>query len=118
MGDTDDVASQPILKRQSVSTTAISLILLGVTIAVFWRLKTHEFLNFDDDLYVTQNPHVKAGLTFRGLGWAFTDRSTGTWHPLTWLSLMLDDQLFGQSAAGFHLTNLFFHLADTGLLSG
>ena len=75
-----------------------------------------EFLNFDDPLYVTENDHVRQGLSWSSLAWAFTTRAADFWHPLTWLSHMLDWQLYGWNAWGHHLTNLMLHMANTLLL--
>ena len=94
----------------------IPLVLALVTIAVFWQVRDHEFINLDDEQYVTQNPHVRGGLTAGGLAWAFTTTHASNWHPLTWLSHMVDSQLFGMNPAGHHLVNLLFHLANTLLL--
>jgi tetratricopeptide (TPR) repeat protein len=97
-------------------TFPICLLLVIATLAAYWQLGSHDFIGFDDQHYVVQNYHVKAGLTAQGLAWAFTDGSTGTWHPLTWLSLMFDGQLFGLNPRAFHFTSLFFHGANTLLL--
>jgi tetratricopeptide (TPR) repeat protein len=86
------------------------------TLLVFWQVRNFDFVNYDDPSYVTENPHVLNGLTADSVRWAFTTIHTGYWHALTWLSLMLDCQLFGPGPAGFHLTNLFFHIANTLLL--
>ncbi len=94
----------------------IPLILALVTLAVFWQVRDHDFINLDDEQYVTQNPHVRGGLTAGGLAWAFTTIHASNWHPLTWLSHMLDSQLFGMDPAGHHLVNLLFHVANTLLL--
>ncbi len=94
----------------------ICLLLIVATIAVFWQVYNHDFVNYDDNLYVTENRHVQAGLTWEGIIWAFTTTHASNWHPLTWLSHMLDCQLFGLNAGGHHLTNLLFHIANTLLL--
>ncbi len=96
----------------------IGLLLSAVTLLVFWPVTTHEFINYDDPLYVTENPQVQAGLTTEGLGWAFGQvTGEGTyWHPLTWLSHMLDCRLFGLNAGRHHLTNLLLHTANVLLL--
>jgi tetratricopeptide (TPR) repeat protein len=83
---------------------------------VFWQVRNFDFVNYDDNDYVSANPHVLNGLSAGAVAWAFTTNHAGNWHPLTWLSLMLDRQLFGPSPAGFHLTNLFFHIANILLL--
>jgi hypothetical protein len=76
----------------------------------------HDFLTFDDDMYVTHNPMVRAGLTWPGVKWAFRAFHSSNWHPLTWLSHMLDVQIFGLWPGGHHLTNAVWHLANTILL--
>ncbi len=87
-----------------------------ITLAVYWPSLTQGFLAYDDQAYVTENPQVRAGLTWRGLVWAFESFSVANWHPLTWLSHMLDCQLYGLKPAGHHLTNLLLHTASTLLL--
>ena len=94
----------------------ICLFLIGATLAVFWALKNNEFVNLDDNVYVTENLYVQAGLTFKGLSWAFTTTHASNWHPLTWLSHMLDCQLFGLKPTGHHLTSLLLHIVNTLLL--
>jgi tetratricopeptide (TPR) repeat protein len=94
----------------------VALGLIGITIAVYWPVATFEFLNFDDPLYVTDNPHVQHGLNWHNVEWALTTLSASNWHPLTWLSHMLDCQLFGQRPGPVHLVNLALHLANTVLL--
>jgi tetratricopeptide (TPR) repeat protein len=94
----------------------ICLVLIITTLAVFWQLKDHEFINFDDPLYVTENLHIQGGITLKGVTWAFTTFHAGNWHPLTWLSHMLDVQFFGLKAGWHHLMNLLFHIASTLLL--
>jgi Flp pilus assembly protein TadD len=92
------------------------LFLAVITAAAFWQVLDHEFINFDDDVYVTQNRHVQAGLTSKGAIWAVTNTEAGFWIPLTWLSLMLDGQFYGLNPCGYHLTNLLLHIANTLLL--
>jgi protein O-mannosyl-transferase len=94
----------------------VCLLLFLATLAVFWQVKNHEFINLDDDQYVTQNPSVRAGLTLKGVAWSFTTAHADFWHPLTWLSHMLDWQLFGNWAGGHHLTSLILHAANAVLL--
>lgn len=94
----------------------ICLLLMVTTLAVFWPLINHEFINFDDDLYVYDNSQVRTGLTLKGVIWAFTTTRTSNWHPLTWLSHMTDCELYGLWPGGHHLTNLLFHIANTLLL--
>jgi len=94
----------------------IGLLLIVATLGVFWQVRSHDFLNYDDDIYVTENPQVQKGFTQESLNWAFTSGYASNWHPLTWLSHMLDYQLFGLNPVGHHLTNLMLHLANTLLL--
>jgi len=94
------------------------LFLVVATSAAYGDLKNHQFINYDDNVYVTDNPPVQGGLTRTGLVWAFTTLHTGMWIPLTWLSFMVDSQLFGLHPGGYFLTNLLFHLANVLLLFG
>jgi tetratricopeptide (TPR) repeat protein len=94
----------------------VCLFLLITTLAVFWQVRSHEFVNFDDDRYITKNHHVRAGLSVQAISWAFAATYESNWHPLTWLSHMLDCQVYGIDPEWHHLTSLFFHLAGTLLL--
>jgi hypothetical protein len=96
----------------------IMALLATATIAVFWRVGRHEFVNYDDPAYVTHNPTVHAGLTWPGVKWPFGELhgEATYWHPITWLSHMLDCQLFGLRPAGHHLTNLVLYTLNTLLL--
>ena len=94
----------------------LCLLLVAVTLAVYWPVLRCDFVNYDDPDYFFSNPHVLAGLSSSNLVWAFCTGHAGNWHPLTWLSLMLDRELFGPGPAGPHFTNLLFHLANTVLL--
>jgi tetratricopeptide (TPR) repeat protein len=90
---------------------AVCLVLAAITFAVFGQTLTHEFVNYDDDQYVYNNPVVTRGLTLKGMVWAFTSIHADNWHPLTWLSHMLDCQLYGLHPGGHHLTNVLLHTA-------
>jgi tetratricopeptide (TPR) repeat protein len=93
------------------------IILLGaLTWLVFGQTFHFEFINFDDGAYVEKNPQVNRGLTTAGVLWAFTHFHSGNWHPLTWLSHMLDCQFFGLNAGWHHLTNVALHAAAAILL--
>ena len=94
----------------------ISLFLVIAVLAVYWPVRNHDFINFDDDLYVTINPHVQAGLTLDSITWAFTSTHAANWHPLTWLSHMLDCRIYGMNPGQHHLTNVLFHILNTLLL--
>lgn len=94
----------------------ISVLLVLAVFAAYWPVQGYAFTHYDDHNYVWQNPHVLGGLSWSGLAWAFTHSYVGNWHPLTWLSHMLDVQLYGLDAGGHHVTNLQFHAANTVLL--
>jgi hypothetical protein len=87
-----------------------------VTVAVYWPVLHNDFIDFDDDAYVTANIVIRQGLTFKGFIWAFSAFHAGNWHPLTWLSHMLDVQLFSMNPAGHHATSLFIHTVNSLLL--
>jgi len=106
-----------ILEKDYVPLICIVLTLL--TFVAFERVRHNDFIDYDDDTYITENPHVYTGLTKENICWAFTITEEGhgsNWHPLTSLSHMLDCQLFGLKPAWHHLTNLFFHIVNTLLL--
>jgi tetratricopeptide (TPR) repeat protein len=87
-----------------------------LTAAVYAQVYTHGFIAFDDPAYVSENPFVLRGLTREGVRWAFTTGRMGNWNPVTWLSHMLDAQLFGAHPGGHHLVNVALHLINTLLL--
>ncbi|UCF00396.1 MAG: tetratricopeptide repeat protein [Planctomycetota bacterium] len=103
-------------KNSSSHPLAIAVIILFATLAVYWQVLSHEFINLDDNKYVAENPRVQQGLTWENVKWAFTTKHASNWHPLTWLSHMLDCHLFALNPAGHHLGNLLFHLLNTLLL--
>ncbi|MBN1105173.1 MAG: tetratricopeptide repeat protein [Deltaproteobacteria bacterium] len=109
MGDASGKDSQRVERL-------LCLLLLVVTLAIYQGVTEYEFVNFDDIQYVTDNPHVRSGITLRGLRWAFAESHAGNWHPLTWISHMLDCQLFGLRPGMHHLVNLLFHMLNTVLL--
>ena len=102
--------------KESRRTLLICLLLAAATLAAFWPVIHSDFIHYDDPQYVTLNPHVASGLTWANVKWAFSSGYASNWHPLTWLSHMLDAQLFGLKAGGHHLTNLIFHVLNTLLL--
>lgn len=93
----------------------ICLVLGLITLALYLPARRHEFVAYDDQQYVTENPVVQAGITTKGLVWSFGFHA-GNWHPLAWLSHMLDCQFFGTNPAGHHLTSVSLHVANTVLL--
>jgi protein O-mannosyl-transferase len=96
----------------------ICLLLALTTVSVYWPVRHFEFLNFDDGAYVTANPHVFRGLSQKSFAWAFNNLEAANWHPMTWLSHMLDCQLFGFRPGLHHLTNLILHTGSTLVLFG
>jgi len=94
----------------------VYLALIGATLIVYAPVRRHGFVNFDDPQYVGENPAVAGGLTGQALRWAFTTRHAGNWHPLTWISHLLDVQLCGLDAGPHHLTSVLLHVANTALL--
>ncbi len=127
---------QPVAPAPSPTTVRdrmIMLVLVLLTLACYWPVGTAEFINFDDNRYVTDNPVVQQGLTLEGLKYAMTSADGGYWHPLTWVSHMIDVELYGPKddgkhligtllrttdtlPGGHHFTNLIFHVANTLLL--
>ena len=103
-------------KRPKRALLLICVCLSLATGTAYWHVGRHKFINYDDQDYLTNNPEVQAGLTSKGVVWAFTTDYAGNWHPLTWLSHMLDCQLYGMNAGGHHITNLVLHIANTLLL--
>src|SRR5215475_6788774 len=98
------------------SIPLLCLLLAVVTFAVYLPTLRNDFVNYDDSDYVTANPHVQSGLKWQNIQWAFTTGHASNWHPITWLSHMLDCQLFGQQAAMHHLVSVLFHIANALLL--
>ncbi len=103
-----------MINRQN--TLIIGLLLILITLLVFWRVQYNDFINYDDNIYVTDNLNVRQGISLRSVTWAFTTGYANFWHPLTWLSHMLDCQLYGLNPAGHHITNLIIHISNTVLL--
>ena len=94
----------------------VCIFLAAIVWVVFGQTLGHEFVNYDDDLYVYENPAVTHGLSLEGVEWAFTHTVASNWHPLTMMSHMLDCQLYGLNAGGHHLTNVLLHAASAILL--
>jgi tetratricopeptide (TPR) repeat protein len=90
--------------------------LFGLVVWTFLPAIHDEFINFDDDVYVTGNAHVQAGLSFATVAWAFSNIDASNWHPLTWLSHAADFQFFGLNPRGHHLTSVLLHAANAALL--
>jgi len=101
------------MRRRSLFAGAALAVII---VAVFWPVLGSRFVDFDDNQLVYENPYVLAGLSWEGVRWAFSSFSTGNWLPLSFLSHMLDVQLFGLNAGGHHLTSLLLHLTSSVLL--
>ena len=116
-GAVDRLASDSAPQSQRpASLLAVCGLLLLAVIAVFGQTVSHGFVGFDDNQYVYENPHVSGGLTSAGADWVIEAFHSGNWHPLTWLSHMLDCQLYGLKPGGHHLTNVLLHAATAILL--
>ena len=114
-----EIRSQPnsgLLASPRKRTFALGLLLAIATLALYYPVHTHPFLNYDDSLYVTENDQVQAGTTWLTVKWAFTTFEVGTWHPLTWLSHALDCQLYGLDPSGHHDSSLLLHTLNVVLL--
>lgn len=94
----------------------ISVLLAVVTIILYAQVVHFGFLQYDDNDYVIANPHVNSGFSAANVAWAFTNSYASNWHPITWLSHMLDVAIFGMNPGKHHLTNVLFHVANTVLL--
>jgi len=94
----------------------IGLLLILVTLVVFIPVKDHGFVEYDDNIYVTQNPRVNTGLRPENIAWAFASAHSANWHPVTWLSHQLDCTLFDLDPGWHHLTSLMIHILNVVLL--
>jgi tetratricopeptide (TPR) repeat protein len=107
---------EPVAIRQRTALLLASAVLLVGTLALYYPALQNGFVNYDDPAYVTSNFHVQQGLTSSSLAWAFTSTAEANWHPLTWISHMLDVQLFGLGPAGHHAQSVLWHAANVVLL--
>jgi len=94
----------------------VCALLVVATLAGYWPVVGYDFVTYDDPVYVYENAHVQSGLTAQSVRWAFANLEAGFWHPLTWLSLLVDRACFGLRPGGYHLTSLLLHVANTLLL--
>ena len=109
--------NSPQFRKTNGSLKFIICIFLVIsTLAVYWQVKDHEFINYDDNAYLTENGHVQVGLTGESIVWAFTTPYASNWHPMTWLSHMLDYELYGDHPKGHLLTNVLLHITNALLL--
>ena len=102
--------------REKQRAMFICLLLAAVTLALFWPVTHFDFINYDDPDYVINNQAIQHGLTAPALTWAFTTYHASNWHPVTWISHLLDCSIFGLHPGGHHLTNLLLHTANAILL--
>ena len=93
-----------------------ALLLIVLTVGLYWPVRTHPFVNYDDDVYVTGNSHIQDGLTRDTVTWAFVTYDAGNWHPVTWVSHALDSQIYDQDPAGHHQTSMLIHALNAALL--
>ena len=109
---------KPVHSATSVGQSNLSVAfgLVAVTLAVYAQVMGHQFILLDDPLYIRENLIVNRGLTLTGIGWAFTTFHASNWHPITWLSHMLDCQMFGLNAGGHLMVNALIHGSNTVLL--
>ena len=106
---------RPMAEMRKRTDWMIAAGLAVVTAVLYLPTAGHQFLSYDDQEYITENNQVSAGLTIAGLRWAFGFHASN-WHPLTWLSHMMDCELFGLHPAGHHLTSVLLHVTNTVLL--
>ena len=109
------VRSSPASHHSRLAWSLAAAIALA-TLIVYAQVRTHHYLTVDDPDYVTQNPHVASGLTADSIRWAFTSTHAANWHPLTWISLMTDAQLFGVDAGKSLLVNVVLHIVAAVVL--
>ena len=112
----NDVAHPLADEANKTVKIIIYVLLVLATFAIYSQVQDHEFINYDDTIYVTENLNVQAGLTSESVKWAFTTSHPPYWHPVTWLSHILDYQLYGLHPKGHYLTNLFLHIASALIL--
>lgn len=110
------MTADPRKPKPAERNTLLPVLLFFVVLGAFLPCLRNGFVSFDDPLYVTQNPHVSQGLTWGSLKWAWTSTEAQNWHPLTWISHILDVQLFGLNPAGHHATNVILHALNTAML--
>ena len=119
MPTSQGTSSSEVTQHKNSTLILICLVLTILTVITFWQLKDCGFITFDDDIYVYENASVQSVLNWNSISRAFSSElaeKSGFWHPVTWLSLMLDYQIFGLNPHGYHLINLLFHVMNTILL--
>jgi protein O-mannosyl-transferase len=109
-------ATSQLFASPEKRSAVLCLLLALFTLALYNPVSRHPFVNYDDDRYVTENAHVRAGLTWQTFDWALTSTEQANWHPLTWMSHALDYSIFGMNPAGHHLTSALLHTVNVVLL--
>ena len=111
---------KPLFSEKSIiikcRDALLCLFLIATTVTVYFQIHNHDFVNYDDNVYITENSHVQKDLTLDSITWAFTTNYASNWHPITWLSHMIDYQLFGMNPGPHHLSNLFLHIINSLLI--
>ena len=105
-----------VMTRRHFPAWLMAVFLVLVTIAVYWSATRCDFVTYDDYMYVLDNTHVTSGLTLENVRWAFRSDYAANWHPLTWMSHMLDCQMFGLKPWGHHLSSVLLHGLNAGLV--
>ncbi len=115
-GVSADVSDNKLKILRKHPVTIICVFLTIALCSLYLQVKDHQFVNFDDDLYVTDNRHVFSGLNLENIKWSLTRVYVSNWHPLTWISHMIDVEIFGMKPGMHHLTNVIFHVLNSILL--
>ena len=92
------------------------MVLILLNLGVYWQIQNHDFVSFDDDLFILENRNIRSGLTLKAVDWAFHTSYPDYWHPLPWISHMLDYHLYGLNPKGHYLNNLLIHIINSILL--
>ena len=108
--------SGKLMVTRNQSVALVSILLVVLILSLYWPVQNYEFNNYDDNVYVTDNDLTRQGISFQSVKDAFTDISTGNWHPLAMISLMLDWQLFKNKSGGYHWTSVIIHIFNAVLL--
>lgn len=112
----DGSNSSGLFQSPERRTLLFCLLLIALVFAFYSPVTHNGFINYDDEEYITNNPHVRTGLTWANVKWAFTTYDQANWHPLTWVSHALDCELFGLNPAGHHSVNVVLHAANVVVL--
>lgn len=112
LGRSSGTGSQPSGVHFQRTRGLLCLTLALATVAVYARCLANDFINFDDRSYITENAHLRSGITPETLHWAFTTYYAGNWHPLTWLSHAFDVEAFGLNPAGHHSISVLLHAVN------